>query len=320
MLVDDLFRDNQSQMLQLETMGLTVGSAYHGSKWALWEENTLTLDVPVAEAGDYRLIIRAQSVSEDSETASLSVTAGQSDASSINLTNEATEYTLETSTEGDMLSIALALENPSLGVSISPRRAVIDFIEVEGPLSERTPNLALDQYMSCELDYVNYEDCAREVVESFATQAWRRPISAEELDELMVIVNLARDKGDRPRTGVKLAIRAILNSPHFIFRVELDEVADSTAAHLLNPYELASRLSYFVWSSMPDATLFELAANGELLKDEVLEAQVLRMLADDKAQALTDNFAGQWLYTRAVPSVEPDPNVFAIFDLSLIHI
>ena len=314
MLVDDLFRDNPSQMLQLETMGLTVGSAYHGSKWALWEENSLTLEVPVAEAGDYRLIIRAQSVSEDSETASLSVTAGQSDTSSLTLTESVAEYSLETSTDGETLTIELALDNPSLGVSISPRRAVIDFIEVEGPLSERTPNLALDQYMSCDLDYVNYEDCAREVVETFANQAWRRPLSAEELDELMVIVNLARDEGDRPKTGVKLAMRAILNSAHFLFRVELDDVADSTDAHLLNPYELASRLSYFIWSSMPDQTLFDLAASGELLKDEVLESQVVRMLADEKAQSLTDNFAGQWLYTRAVPSVEPDPNVFAIFD------
>ena len=146
------------------------------------------------------------------------------------------------------------------------------------------------------------------------TKAWRRPITVEELDTLTEIVDLARDEGDRPRTGVKLAMRATLNSPHFLFRVELDENPTSQDPHFLNGYELASRLSYFLWSSMPDDTLIELAASGELIKDEVLETQVLRMLADPRAQALTDNFAGQWLYTRAVPSVEPDPNVFAIFN------
>ena len=113
---------------------------------------------------------------------------------------------------------------------------------------------------------------------------------------------------------MKLAMRATLNSPHFLFRVELDENPTSQDPHFLNGYELASRLSYFLWSSMPDDTLIELAASGELIKDEVLETQVLRMLSDPRAQALTDNFAGQWLYTRAVPSVEPDPNVFAIFN------
>lgn len=314
MLVADLFRDNPSQMLQLETMGLGVGSAYHGSKWALWEEGSLTLEVPVAEAGDYRLVVRAQSVSEDSETAKLGIAAGLSPSTSLTLTDNANEYTLETSTDSETLTIELTLENPSLGISISPRRAVIDFIEVEGPLSEQTPNLALDRYLTCELDYLDYQDCAREIVENFASQAWRRPLSAEELDELMLIVDLARDEGDRPRTGVKLAMRAVLNSPYFLFRVELDEMVDSTTPHLLNPYELASRLSYFLWSSMPDQALFDLATSGELLKNEVLETQVLRMLSDEKAQSLTDNFAGQWLYTRAVPSVEPDPNVFAIFD------
>ena len=313
MLVDDLFRDAPSQMLQLETMGLTVGSAYHGSKWALWEESNLVLDVPVSEAGAYRITIRAESVSEDSETATLGVLTGGA-STSLELSTSAVEYVVDTTAEGESLSIELSLENPSLGVSISPRRAVIDFIEVEGPLSNETPNLKLDQYLTCELDYINYQDCAREVVEAFATKAWRRPITVEELDTLTEIVDLARDEGDRPRTGVKLAMRATLNSPHFLFRVELDENPTSQDPHFLNGYELASRLSYFLWSSMPDDTLIELAASGELIKDEVLETQVLRMLADPRAQALTDNFAGQWLYTRAVPSVEPDPNVFAIFN------
>ena len=120
-------------MLQLETMGLTVGSAYHGSKWALWEESNLVLDVPVSEAGAYRITIRAESVSEDSETATLGVLTGGANISEpVHIGGR-----IHRRSRGRG-SIELSLENPSLGVSISPRRAVIDFIEVEGPLSNET--------------------------------------------------------------------------------------------------------------------------------------------------------------------------------------
>src|SRR6185503_19225563 len=101
--------------------------------------------------------------------------------------------------------------------------------------------------------------------------------------------------------------------PHFIFRVELDPDPASLTPHALGGYELASRLSYFLWSSMPDETLFGAAA-GTLTEPATLAAQVTRMLADPKAQAITDNFAGQWLYLRAVDLAEPDPMLFPRFD------
>lgn len=313
-LVEDFFGDDPSQMLQLETMGLSVGSAYHGSKWALWEERDLSIDVNLPGPGTYRVTLRGESVSEDDEAAQVTLSIGDATQPTVTLTDTSTEYDFEANIEGDVVTLRLKFENPSLGTSISPRRAVIDFIEVEGPISGGTPSSALDTFLTCELDYLDYQDCARTTLEAFGAQAWRRPLTLEELDELTAFVDLAHFEGDRPKAGMKLAMRAILNSPHFLFRVELDEEPTSKAPHLLNPYELASRLSYFLWSSMPDQELFDAAASGAILRDDELASQVQRMLADSKAQALTDNFAGQWLYTRAVPSVEPDPNVFAIFD------
>jgi hypothetical protein len=113
-------------------------------------------------------------------------------------------------------------------------------------------------------------------------------------------------------------MKAVMVSPHFIFRVELDPEPDSLVPHALTDFELASRLSYFVWSSMPDDELFELARAGTLNDDETLREQVDRMLEDGKAQAFLANFAGQWLYTRAIgDDLVKDPVTYPEFDAEL---
>ena len=117
---------------------------------------------------------------------------------------------------------------------------------------------------------------------------------------------------------MQLATQAVLVSPHFLFRWELDtRPARDETIRRLNDWELASRLSYFLWSSMPDAELFRLAKLGELTKPEVLEAQVRRMVADPRSSALVENFAGQWLQIRNLAGVTPDPVKFPSFDESL---
>ncbi len=160
-------------------------------------------------------------------------------------------------------------------------------------------------FNTCALDPAQPEACAREVLRTFARRAWRRPVTSEEVERLVAFVTLARQQGDAPEVGVKLALRAVLVSPRFLFRVELDAAPTSTAPHPISDLELASRLSYFLWSSMPDEALLQLAEGGHLHEPEVLEAQVRRMLADPKAHALVDNFAGQWLYMRALDFSQP---------------
>lgn len=159
--------------------------------------------------------------------------------------------------------------------------------------------------------------CARTILTAFAPLAWRRPVTAAELDSLMKPVTLATSQGDSAEVGLKLALQAVLLSPNFLFRVETDPTPSSLAPHALTPYEVASRLSYFLWSSMPDAELFAAAKAGNLTERATLQAQVTRMLASPKAQALVDNFAGQWLYTREISEVAPDPKLFPSFDAGL---
>jgi len=156
--------------------------------------------------------------------------------------------------------------------------------------------------------------CAQTILAGFAGRAWRRPATADEVARLMIPVTTAVAQGDSYEQGLALALRAVLLSPHFVFRVELDPDPTSLTPHPLGDYELASRLSYFLWSSMPDDALFASAEAGNLGDPATLAGHVTRMLADSKAQALIENFAGQWLYLRSVDMVEPDPVRFPEFD------
>ncbi|MBZ4420540.1 DUF1592 domain-containing protein [Myxococcus sp. RHST-1-4] len=170
---------------------------------------------------------------------------------------------------------------------------------------------------TCTLDAANPEPCARDILSGFARRAWRRPVTKQEVDRLMDFLALAKRHGDTPEAGVKLALRSVLVSPHFLFRVEKDPDPKSPTPHRLNDFELASRLSYFLWSSMPDEQLLAAAEAGKLRDSKELEAQVRRMLADPKARGLVENFGGQWLYTRAMDSAEPDKTLYGAFNEDL---
>lgn len=157
-------------------------------------------------------------------------------------------------------------------------------------------------------------DCAKTALSAWAMRAFRRPATDDDMSKLMAFITLAKGEGQSTLEGFKLAIRATLVSPHFIFRVELDPDPSKPDAHALSDYELASRLSYFMWSSMPDDTLFASAAANKLHEPDELKAQTLRMLADPRADALVGNFAGQWLQTRAIDDVTVEAKAFPGFD------
>ena len=147
--------------------------------------------------------------------------------------------------------------------------------------------------------------CAQEVLTAFVPRAWRRPLAAEELADLLALYDLGAAEGHE--AGLTLALQATLISPRFLFRAERDGTGTDT-------YALASRLSYFLWSSMPDDELFAAAAAGTLTDPEELARQARRMLDDPRAAALTDNFAAQWLPIRALDDVFKDAHKFPEFD------
>ena len=156
--------------------------------------------------------------------------------------------------------------------------------------------------------------CPAQIVKAFATRAFRRPVSDEDVKPYLDLVALAQSRGDDLERGLRLAVQGILMAPDFLFRVELDPAPG--VAHPLDDYELASRLSYFLWSSMPDEALFARAAQRVLRRPEELTAQVRRMLADPRADALAVNLVRQWLQTSelAPDRKAPDPRLFPRFD------
>ena len=161
--------------------------------------------------------------------------------------------------------------------------------------------------------------CARIIVATFAARAFRRPVTAEEVTEFVSFYNLTRKQGDSFEEGISTALQAILISPSFLFRLERDRPVMKTASTdiAVSGYELATRLSYFLWSSTPDAELLRLAAGDQLRRPAILAGQVQRMLRDPKSRALVENFAGQWLQFKNIDVMKPDPERFKDFDESL---
>ena len=159
--------------------------------------------------------------------------------------------------------------------------------------------------------------CAKRILATVARRAYRRPLTDRDTDDLLRFYRAGRARGTRD-SGIEDAIAFMLASPKFLFRAEPDPPALAAGATYTVPdIELASRLSFFLWSTVPDDELVAVAASGKLHEAATLERQVRRMLADGKAKALVDNFAAQWLYLRNLQSFVPDSDEFPNFDDNL---
>lgn len=161
------------------------------------------------------------------------------------------------------------------------------------------------------------EACAKSILANLARRACRRPITDEDLQAPLSLYREGRAEGGF-EAGIELALSSLLVKPEFLFHVEREppELPPGTA-YRIGDVELASRLSFFLWSSLPDEELLELAIQGQLGQPDVLEQQTRRLLADDRAQSLTNNFAQQWLYLRNLEAVSPDMRAFPDFDDNL---
>jgi len=197
----------------------------------------------------------------------------------------------------------------------------LDSVSISGPYDpsahgEDTPSLR--KILLCRPKTPAQEEpCARRILSSLARQAYRRPVTATEVRTLMAFYRDGRADGDF-NAGLQVGVSRILASPNFLFRVEQDPArAAPGAAYRISDVELASRLSFFLWSSIPDPTLLNLAAQNRLHQPAVLGQQVKRLLADPRSRALTDNFVGQWLLLRNIKDAEPDQHAFPEFDEEL---
>jgi len=196
----------------------------------------------------------------------------------------------------------------------------VDAVDVVGPFGANAParTASRDRIFLCRPASRSTEAaCARRIVSTLARRAYRRPLAATELTSLLGFYTQGRAQGGF-ETGVQWAIERVLVSPEFLFRTEGEPVgARPGTAYRISDLELASRLSFFLWSSIPDDELLDIAAAGRLRTGGNLDRQVRRMLADPRSSAFVDNFFGQWLWLRNVSASTPDPKVFQEFDDNL---
>lgn len=189
------------------------------------------------------------------------------------------------------------------------RTLFVQFIELEGPLDMVPPSHR--KLLACDATKTKPEQ-TREVLSRFLARAYRRPATNDELERLVVLATLSQDEGLSWEAAMQRAMLVTLVSPKFLFRLELDDRPDNIEPRVLDEFQLASRMSYFLWSTMPDEELFALASKGELTKN--IDSQVRRMLADPKSKSLVDNFAMQWLQLQRLKTVAPDPKLFPTFN------
>ena len=203
------------------------------------------------------------------------------------------------------------------------RNLYVYYLEFEGRFHTEPPPLpdSHKKIMIAQPTPGHKGEAARKIIQNFANHAFRRTATDAEVERLMKLWESTDKAGEPFERCIQITLQAVLISPHFLFRVELDSPAstastsENKSTRPLDDFELASRLSYFLWSSMPDDELLSLAYHGKVRQN--VEAQVRRMLKDPKSQALVENFAGQWLQTRRLDSLQPDPKQFPKFNKDL---
>lgn len=336
-IVDRTAKPRPIRYAAVRLAGTAEGGAYTSNIRALSSAGEVFLDYVAPVTGDYAIRVRAfqQQVGDAAAQLALRIGGKEERKIDVRVSEQRPEtYEIPVKLAAGTNRIAVAFLNPysvtnqvegsSRGrqprVSIRARRLMLEFVEIQPPAGSQPISDLHKRIFICEPSDGGEVDAARKIVSAFARRAFRRPVEAAEVDRLLKVYSAARSEGDSFERSVQLALQAVLVSPHFLFRGEVvPDPNNPRSVHPVNDYALASRLSYFLWSSMPDEELFALAARGELGKPRVLDAQVKRMLKNPKSTALVKNFTGQWLQTRNLWKVTPDTNVFASFTDELRH-
>ncbi|REJ86807.1 MAG: DUF1592 domain-containing protein [Planctomycetota bacterium] len=308
---------------ELEEDGAVYDGPYDSKIMVSRGSVSTTFDLPAA--GEYLLRIEAGADQAGDEKAKMELRAGDRKLAVVEVTGDRTPDVYEHRFEaepGRMRLSAGFINDYYNKDEKADRNLLVKSMAIEGPLGLPTelPESHRSLVVSSPDEAVSLEEAASENVRSLLERAFRRPVSDEEIAQYVDFVEMTVERGDSFERGMQVALQATLVSPHFLFRVETDKRSSAAdSRHSLNDFELASRLSYFLWSSMPDDTLFDLAEQGVLHEDAVLAQQVQRMMSDPKSYALIENFAGQWLNLRKLETndVAPDPETFPPWDRQL---
>ncbi len=261
---------------------------------------------PRGGAGGFGKVATGKSVEDTRWQVRLAVKAGLHDVGVAFLklpSYETTDYPrlrfVKPSYEGNMVPEGLGIYQPHL--------ASVTIAGPFGPMGGPGDTPARQQIFTCRPASTSEEaPCARRILGALARRAYRRPVTATDVDKLLAFYTEERESGNGFESGIEMAVRALLVQSDFLFRIELDPAATKAATYRLSDLELASRLSFFLWSSVPDEPLIREAAAGRLSQPAVFERHVRRMLADPRSRALARSFLPQWLQLRSLAVASPD--------------
>lgn len=313
------------ETVEAETLPLSVDyGAAQGTYFVLWSQGELTTDVELPKEATWRVEVRGWESHAGDEPALVATWVDGALVQTFALSEAVADHAIEMTLSAGRHAIGVEFINDYYDASVEPaadRNVFIDRFGVRGPVPlEDDATSAWGRHVKCQPAVMRTADvaartCAADTVRALADRAWRRPgDTAAGVESLMTLYDLAVADGAPPTEALAVPIEALLMSPRFLFKAEMPR--DGTA---LDGFEVATRLSYFLWSTMPDEALFAAAASGKLGDAAGIADEVARMLEDPKAEALVANFAGQWLYVRDVDNAIPDPWAFPEFDEPLRH-
>jgi hypothetical protein len=308
---------NKPQRFPAATMQHTLqGSAYNGNGFLLYTAGDVHTEVDIPRDGDYTIRVNAAQQAAGPDNAQLALHVDDKVVFTFDVAareRNPRTFELPVNLKAGKHRFAMEFTNDFYDEKAvkgkQDRNLVVNYMELVGPpgLPKDLPASHKRIVFVTPSATLSKDEAARKILTAFAAKAYRRPATTQEVDRLLTYVHLAQKQGESFEGGIRVAIEAALVNPNFLFHVELDpKPNEKKVSRYLTDYELASRLSYFLWSSGPDQELMSLAAQGKLQNSKMLQAQVKRMLKDPKAQALGQNFAGQWLQLRNLSQVRPD--------------
>jgi mono/diheme cytochrome c family protein len=279
----------------------------------LFTFGALHFDMTFPRVGIYHLKVLAGQDQAGPDAAKMAVLVDGQEISRVDVTgskSKTEEFQFPLKGDGEKHKFALRFLNDYYNqkepAGHQDRNLWIESAELIGPLSgDGAIPESQRKIMIASPEKDGAEVAASKILRNFANRAFRRPASEDEVARLMKLYHLSQQAGEPFQAGIQLGVEAVLVSPNFLYRIEREPSSQTGGSKSLNDFEIASRLSYFLWASMPDDRLLDLARKGKLHQPEVMTAEANRMLQDPRCTSLSDNFAGQWLELRKLQTFTP---------------
>lgn len=288
----------------------------------LLSRSMITASVDFKETGKYKCFVEACGDQAGSEPCKMSVTLNGTQSKTVAVPTRAGDFeehefnfsVRRTGKNVFQVSFLNDYYDDSKG-EVKDRNLIVGGLRVVGPLGKKSSSYANIINVPAPKNDAQAYAAATAIINRLASKAYRRRVTSDERERLMELFKISREAGDDFDASIRFTLQAILVSPHFLYKVERP-VAKGESRKLDN-FELATNLSYFLWSTMPDDDLFRVAAEGKLTDPAEYRKQVKRMLASRRSLALVQNFASQWLHLRSLARIQPDPELFPGVDRNL---